>query len=115
MNKHKLKITEQQFGMLAKEVNKTINENNAKLRLRNKIHKFLEADYEPSGGVKEMANEFYETALIKKKIDGNFITPKALKKYMQHKFTEVSDKQIDDSIEGWFHGDYDKETGLRKK
>jgi len=110
MNK-KLVITERQLGL----IKNVIQENNANVRLRNKVHAFLEADYEPSGGVKEMGNEFYNTALIKKKIDGNFITPKALYDYMEHKFNGLSKSEINDCIEGWFRGDYDKETGLRKK
>jgi hypothetical protein len=110
MNK-KLIITPSQFSKLTI----VIKENNANLRLKNKVQTFLEADYESSGGVKEIGNEFYNTALIKKKVDGNFITPKALKKYMKHKFDGLSDKDLDGCIEGWFHGDYDRETGLRKK
>ena len=107
----KLIITPNQFSKLTL----VIKENNANVKLKNKMHNFLESDYEPSGGVKEMGNEFYNTALVKKKIDGNFITPKALKDYMKHKFDGVSDKEIDNSIEGWFRGDYDRETGMRKK
>ena len=110
MNK-KLKITERQLALISK----VIKENNANVLMKNKVHKFLEADYEPAGGVKEIANEFHETALIKKKVDGSFITPKALKKYMKHKFDGLGDKELDGCIKGWFHGDYDKDTGLRSK
>lgn len=107
----KLLITERQLSLIANLIKETA----ANVRLKNKVHKFLDDDYEPSTGVKEMANEFYNTALIKKKIDGNFITPNALAKYMEHKFKGLSKTQINDCIEGWYHKDYDKETGLRKK
>jgi len=107
----KLLITERQLALISN----VIKENAANVRLRNKVHTFLERDYEPSTGVKEIANEFYDTALIKKKIDGTFITPKALYEYMEHKFNGLSKSEINDCIEGWYCGDYDKETGLRKK
>ena len=70
----KLKITERQLGLITK----VINETSSNVRVHNRIQDFLEADYEPSGGVRKMGNEFYNTALIKKKIDGEMITPKAL-------------------------------------
>lgn len=92
-----------------------INENIANVRLKNKIHSFLVSDYEPSKGVKKLANEFYDQALIKKKIDGEVITPKALCDYLSHKFNGLSKKEINDSIRGWYYGDFDKETGMRKK
>ena len=107
----KLMVTERQLALITKEINET----NSNVRLRNKIQDFLEADYEPSGGVKSIANEFYSTALIKKKIDGELITPKALCDYLENKFDGLKKKDIIDSIEGWFHDDYNRETGLRKK
>jgi hypothetical protein len=107
----KLVITERQL----RAITNSIQENNANLLMKNKLQKFLEDDYEQSTGVKEIGNEFYNTALIKKKIDGNFITPKALCKYMQHSFADVSKKDIDTAIRGWYAKDYDKETGMRNK
>lgn len=107
----KLIITESQF----KAIKRHIDENMANVRLRNQIHRFLEADYEPSNGVEKIANEFYSKALIKKKIDGEVITPKALFAYMQHKFVGVNTSILKDCLEGWFKGDYDRETGIRKK
>jgi len=77
--KKKLMVTERQLALITKEINET----NSNVRLRNKIQDFLEADYEPSGGVTEIANEFYSTPLIKKKIDGELITPKALCDYLE--------------------------------
>ena len=88
---------------------------NANVRLRNKIHKFLEADYKPSGGVERMGNEFYSKALIEKKIDKELITPKALYDYLNHKFVGVDESILKDCIEGWYRGDYNKETGMRKR
>ena len=107
----KLIITERQLGLITK----VIKETSSNVRMNNRIQDFLEADYEPSGGVKKMGNEFYNTALIKKKIDGEMITPKALCEYLEHKFLGLNKSEIINSIEGWFHGDYDRETGLRKK
>ena len=82
MNK-KLIINKRQFGVIRTHINETV----ANVTLMNKIHSFLESDYEPSGGVERMGNEFYNKALIKKKIDKELITPNALYKYLKHKFT----------------------------
>tara|TARA_R110000851_G_scaffold172952_3_gene319234 strand:+ start:1018 stop:1353 length:336 start_codon:yes stop_codon:yes gene_type:complete len=110
MNK-KIIINKRQIGVITK----FINENIANVRLKNKIQTFLENDYEPSFGVKKIANEFYDQALIKKKIDGEEITPIALSKYLVHKFNGLTKKEINDSIKGWYYGDYNKETGMRSK
>jgi hypothetical protein len=108
----RLVITERQLKLITH----SIEETTANVRLRNQMQTFLEDDYEPAKGVKELGNQFYDTALIKKKINGDHITPKALYDYMQQtKFSGLSKKEIDDSIEGWYRGDYDKETGMRKK
>jgi hypothetical protein len=107
----KLIISEKQLGLIKNYVNETV----ANVRLRNKINDFLESDYEPSGGVEKMGNEFYNIALIKKKIDGESITPKALCDYLCHKFVGVDKSIIKDSLEGWYQGDFNKETGMRKR
>lgn len=107
----KIFINERQFHVIKKYITETVTN----VRLRNKIIYFLENDYEPSGGVEKLGNEFYSTPLIKKKIDGELITPQALYKYIIHKFSGVDKKIIKDCIEGWFFGDYDKEIGMRKK
>jgi len=107
----KLIITERQFRAIKNHIDETV----ANIRLRNRIHEFLQADYEPSGGVEELANEFYPKALIKKKINGEVITPEALYKYMQHKFVGVDKSILKDCLEGWYNGDYNKETGMRKR
>lgn len=92
-----------------------VSENVTHVRLKNKIHNFLDADYEPSSGVQEISNEFYTKPLVKKKIDGESITIKALCDYMSQKFSGIDRGELNDSIKGWFYGDYDKETGMRKK
>lgn len=107
----KIKITERQLALIGKFMNETTSN----VRLKNRIQDFLEADYEPSGGVKRIANEFHNTALIKKKIDGEMITPNTLAKYIKQKFDGLNTKEINNSIEGWFHKDYNRETGMRKK
>jgi hypothetical protein len=107
----KLIINKRQMGIIKSYVNETV----ANVRLKNSINKFLNADYEISGGVEKMGNEFNTTALIKKKIDDEMITPKALLKYLKHKFVGVSDSIIKDCLEGWYHDDYNTETGMRKK
>jgi hypothetical protein len=110
MNK-KLIINKRQMGVIKNYVNETV----ANVRLKNKIHKFLEADYEATGGVERMGNEYYDKAFIKKKIDGEMITDKALYKYLCHKYVDVDKSIIKDSLEGWYHNDFDSETGMRKK
>ena len=104
-------ITEEQF----KRIGGYLNETMANVRLRNMIHSFLEADYEPSGGVERLANEFYKKPLIMKKIDGEYITPKALYDYMLHKFVGIDKNIIKDCLKGWYKGDYDRSIGMRKK
>ena len=104
-------INERQLRLISGYMNETI----ANVRLKNKIHNFLESDYEPTMGVKSLANEFYNQPLIKKKIDGEDITPRALYEYLAHKFNGLSKKELFDSIKGWYNGDFNKETGLRDK
>lgn len=106
-----MKITEHQLKLIAS----VINETEANVRLKGQMNKFLNDDYEPSSGVKEISNEFHTTALIKKKIDGTFITPKALADYMYNKYDGISKNEINDAIEGWYRDDFDEETGMRKK
>ena len=107
----KIKITENQL----KVISNVILETKANVSLRNKLHKFLESDYEPNGGVKKLGNQFFDTPLIKKKIDGEIITPQILCSYMCDKFSGIDKSIIVDAIKGWFVGDYDEETGMRKK
>ena len=107
----KMMITKRQLGLIKESITETV----ANVKLKNSIFNFLNKDYEPSGGVKKMANEFYDTALIKKKIDGEIITPKALCDYLEHKFVGLEKAEINDSISGWYHGDFDTETGMRKR
>jgi hypothetical protein len=106
----KLIINERQLGVIQKH----IQENMANLRLKNKIYDFLVADYEPAEGVKLVANEFYNQPLVKKKIDGSEITPQALADYCAHKFAGMPKAEINNCIEGWYYGDYDKEIGMRR-
>tara|TARA_R110000796_G_scaffold11198_4_gene37363 strand:+ start:8340 stop:8672 length:333 start_codon:yes stop_codon:yes gene_type:complete len=107
----KIKITENQL----KVISKVILETKANVSLRNKLHTFLEDDYEQNGGVKKMGNQFFDTPLIKKKVDGEIITPQTLCSYMCDKFSGVAKSIVIDAIKGWFIGDYNKETGMRKK
>jgi|TARA_R110000796_G_scaffold11688_1_gene39362 hypothetical protein len=107
----KLIINKRQLGVIKSYV----IENVANVRLKNKIYEFLSSDYEPSMGVKKMANEFYNQPLINKKIDGSSITPQALAEYIAHKFAGLKKNEINDCIEGWYYGDYDKEIGMRRK
>ena len=107
----KIKITEKQLGVITNMINESV----VNVRLKSKIFNFLNADYEISSGVKKLGNEFFNTPLIKKKINGEMITPEALCKYLVHKFNGVDKSQIIDSIEGWYRGDFDIETGMRKK
>lgn len=106
----KIKITEQQLKLIT-----NIVETNSNVRLKNKIFNFLEADYKPVGGVKEIGNEYHNTGLIEKKIDGNTITPLALFEYLQHKFVGLEDKELKDIIQWWYDGEFDKDTGMKKK
>lgn len=107
----KLIINKRQLSVIKNYVSETV----ANVRLKNKINDFLDADYEPSMGVKKMANEFFDQPLIKKKIDGSSITPNALAEYISHKFAGMKRSEINDCIEGWYYGDYDKEIGMRRK
>jgi hypothetical protein len=107
----KILITQRQLGLITE----SINETEANVRLKNSIYNFLNKDYEPSSGVKKMANEFHDTALIKKKLDGEDITPNALCDYLEHKFVGLSKAEINDSLMGWYYGDFDVETGMRKR
>jgi len=106
-----MKITENQLRLITT----MISETEANVRLRGQMHRFLKDDYEPASGVKEISNEFYKTPLVKKKVDGTFITPRALAEYMTNKYDGISKTEINDSIEGWFMDDFDEEIGMRKK
>ena len=107
----KVIINKRQMGVIKNHINETV----ANVRLKNRIQDFLESDYEATGGVERMGNEFYTKAFIKKKIDGEMISPKSLSDYLKHKFVGIDKSVIKDSLEGWYHGDYDRETGMRKR
>lgn len=109
--KKKIIIDEKQLHMISNHIIESVSH----VRLKNSIFKFLNNDYEPSRGVKLMGNEFYSEPLVKKKIDGEEITLKALLKYITHKFNGLTQTELIDSIKGWYYGDYDTETGFRKK
>ena len=103
----KIKITESQL--------KALIENTATTRLNNQIYDFIDREYIPDYGVKVLSNEYFNTPLIKKKIDGEVIKPRSLKKYLKHKFQGVSDSVIDNIIIAWFNGEYDANIGQRIK
>jgi len=107
----KIIINKRQLGVITEHINESV----ANVRLKNKIQDFLEADYEPSSGVKKMGNEFFNMALIKKKIDGEVITAKILSDYLSHKFSGLDKSEINDSIRGWYYGDFDREIGMRRR
>jgi len=106
-----LKITDVQLGRIAN----LISETNANVLLKRKIFNFLDKDYEAIGGVKKLGNEFHGTNLIRKKIDGQLITPMALSDYLSHIFNGLSRESINDSISSWYYGDFDFDTGMRVK
>ena len=107
----RIKITEQQLSA----IKRVIQETNANVLLKNKIFDFINSGYEVADGVKKLGNEFYDTPFIKKRVNGEIITPNALCDYLVDKFAGLKRSEIINSIEGWYYGDYDPDTGLRKK
>lgn len=106
----KIIISEKQL----KSITNHLNENEVNRRVKNSIYDFLMNDYIPSSGVKKISNEFFNTPLVKKRIDGTMITPKELCDYIKHRFSNVNEDVVLEVIKGWFFDDYDKEIGMRK-
>lgn len=78
-----------------------------------RIKKDLDLNYEPSIGVMREGGEYFEEPMVKIKIDGEMITPKALYEYLKYKYKMGDDftKQI---IRDWMFGKINKDNRLSK-
>lgn len=97
--KKKIIITEKQMVVIVN----LINENNVHDKIVGNIVDDLNLNYEPAMGVHEIGNEFYNTAMITKKVTGDTITPKDLYEYLKHKHNAPSEF-IQQVILDWYHG-----------
>lgn len=90
-----------------------INESHNYDRVLKRIIEDLDLNYEPAVGVNEIGNEFYNTIMIGKKVDGSNITPKALLEYFKSKY-DVGSKFLKQVISDWYHGKINKNGSLSK-
>lgn len=93
---------------------KMLKENSVHDRVLNRMVNDLNLNYEPAMGTHEIGNEFYNTALISKKVTGDTITPKDLFEYLNHKFQGLNKDFIQQVIIDWYHGRLADNGGLSK-
>ena len=107
--KKKIIITEAQLGKLKQ----SIQEGEAFTRMVERIKKDLDKNYEPMLGVVREGGEYSEQPMIKIKIDGESITPKALFDYLKYKYKMGDDftKQV---IKDWVFGKITDDNRLSK-
>jgi hypothetical protein len=90
-----------------------ISESNNYDRILKSIVEDLDLNYEQAVGVNEIGNEFYNTPMIGKKVDGSNITPKALLDYFKHKY-DVGRTFLKQVITDWYEGNFKKNNSLSK-
>jgi hypothetical protein len=98
MNK-KLIITESQL----KRVKSHIIESEFHPKLVERLKADLDKNYEPIAGVERKSGEYYEKPMIKIKVDGDVITPKALFEYFLKKY-KLGEEFIKQVIKDWVFG-----------
>ncbi len=97
--KKKLKITESQLERL--KLN--IQEGEISTKIVERIKKDLDMNYEPTLGVMREGGEYSEKPMVKIKIDGETITPKALYEYLKFKY-KMGDEFLKQLIKDWMFG-----------
>jgi len=104
-----VKITETQV----KRLKRTLQESVLHGKMVERLAKDLDMNYEPSIGVMREGGEYYEEPMVKIKIDGEMITPKALYEYLKFKYKLGGDftKQV---IKDWMFGKITSDNGLSK-
>jgi hypothetical protein len=106
----RIKITEAQYENL----NNTLLESKSQTFIIKQLKEFLDKSYEPTMSLVRHGGEYFESPMLKVKIDGEMITPKALYEYLVYKFKLNKDfiKQV---IIDWINGDIknDMLTNLR--
>ena len=90
-----------------------IHESEVFSRMVSRIKKDLDTNYEPMMGIKRKGGEYIETPMIKIKVDGENITPKALYDYMMYKYKQDEEfmKQV---IRDWVFGNITDDNRLSK-
>jgi len=105
----RLIITESQLTRLKNR----IQEGEVLTRMVGRIKKDLDMNYEPTLGVIRKGGEYSEEPMIKVKVDGEMITPKALYDYLQFKY-KMGDDFIKQVIKDWVFGKIDDTNTLSK-
>jgi hypothetical protein len=95
----RLIITEQQY----KSLEKRLSENRIYTSVVEKLKNDLDMNYEPIVGVIRKGGEYVEKPMIKIKVDGESITPKALFDYLKYKY-KLGDEFIKQVVTDWSHG-----------
>ena len=108
MNK-KIIITESQLERLKQN----IQEGEVYTKMVAAMKQDLDTNYEPLTGIKRKGGEYVETPMVKIKVDGENITPKALYDYMLYKYKMGEDfvKQV---ITDWMFGKITDDHRLSK-
>lgn len=104
----RLIITESQYKKLVQH----INENNFHEKLVEKLVSDLNMNYEPMIGIVREEGEYFETPMIKIKVDESEITPAELYEYFKKKY-KLGDDFTKQVIQDWVFGNI-KDNKLSK-
>lgn len=97
--KKRLIITNNQLNKLKQ----SIQEGEVYTKMVERMKKDLDLNYEPMLGVMRKGGEYFEEPMVKIKIDGESITPKALYEYLKFKY-KMGDDFIKQLIKDWMFG-----------
>lgn len=105
----KIIITEDQLSRLKVR----LQEGEAYTKMVERMKKDLDTNYEPMLGVVREGGEYSEKPMVKIKVDGESITPKALYEYLKYKYKMGDDftKQV---IKDWMFGKITDDNRLSK-
>lgn len=105
----KIIITESQLERL--KIN--IQEGEVYTKMVARLKQELDQNYLPMLGVKRKGGEYIETPMIKIKVDGENITPKALYDYMMYKY-KMGEEFMKQVIRDWIYGKITDDHRLSK-
>lgn len=103
----KILITEDQLKLI-------VEEETLQNKIVKKIVSYLNTYYEPVMGVIPDDKEYKTSAMIVNLIDETQLTPKALSKYLRHKFGDLNRDFYNQVIYDWFNGNIDSNNLLSK-
>ena len=110
MRRNVILINESQYDMLQKH----INESQVYARMVKMILTFILKNYEPMVANELDGMDYKQEYRIKKKVDGQEISPEALRSYLTTKFAGVSKEFVSQIITDWVNGEIGDDYSLTK-